>query len=236
MNNMSTHTEETSVNTGSKQPVLFCDFDGTITENDNILAIMEHFQPEGWKEMVDKLTSKQISLMDCVGSMFRLFPSSMRDEVASFAINNAKIRAGFEELLAYCKEQHIPFLVTSGGIDFFLKPILAPYESSIDRIYCNGSDFSGSHMEILWPHACDAECVNQGCGMCKTSIIRSFASDQYFRILIGDSISDFEGAKIADLVFSRSHLTELCEELQLPHIAFGTFHDVLGHLKKAVTR
>ncbi|ANE47922.1 2-hydroxy-3-keto-5-methylthiopentenyl-1-phosphate phosphatase [Paenibacillus swuensis] len=236
MSNLDITTHVTSVEAGSKAPVLFCDFDGTITENDNIIAIMEHFQPEGWKELVEQLTAKQISLQQCVGSMFRLFPSTMRDEVADFAIANARIREGFEELLTFCGEQQIPFLVTSGGIDFFLQPILKPFEGRIDRIYCNGSNFSGEQMEITWPYACDEHCANGACGMCKTSIIRGFDADKHYRILIGDSISDFEGAKIADLVFSRSHLTELCEELELPHIPFTTFHDVLRHLKPAVTR
>ena len=29
--------------------IIFCDFDGTITENDNIIAIIRHFNPPGWE-------------------------------------------------------------------------------------------------------------------------------------------------------------------------------------------
>jgi 2-hydroxy-3-keto-5-methylthiopentenyl-1-phosphate phosphatase len=32
----------------SKSLVLFCDFDGTITEKDNIVAIMRRFAPPQW--------------------------------------------------------------------------------------------------------------------------------------------------------------------------------------------
>jgi len=123
----------------------------------------------------------------------------------------------------------VPFYVTSGGIDFFLRPILEPFGIPADHIYCNGSDFSGETIRITWPHPCDDECTND-CGMCKTTVMRRFPRDQYYRILIGDSITDFEGAKIADLVFSRSHLTEKCRELGLPHIPFETFFDVIRHL------
>ena len=37
----------------SKERIIFCDFDGTITVNDNIVAIMKHFNPEGWEGIVE---------------------------------------------------------------------------------------------------------------------------------------------------------------------------------------
>jgi 2-hydroxy-3-keto-5-methylthiopentenyl-1-phosphate phosphatase len=232
----SLESAQTKLDLGDKQPVIFCDFDGTITDNDNIIAIMEHFNPEGWTGLVEQLTNKEISLQNCVGSMFGLLPSSRHQEIADYAIQNAKIRKGFPELLQFAEKHGIPFLVTSGGIDFFLKPILKPYLNQIKHVYCNESDFNGAQIEILWPHSCDEHCANQGCGMCKTSIIRSYPGENYFRILIGDSISDFEGAKIADLVFSRSHLTDLCEELKLPHFAFTDFFSVIETINKAITK
>ena len=38
----------------SKERIIFCDFDGTITVNDNIVAIMKHFNPEGWEGIVER--------------------------------------------------------------------------------------------------------------------------------------------------------------------------------------
>ena len=47
-----------------------------------------------------------------------------------YAINNAVIRDGFEAFVSYCKEQRITLLITSGGIDFFIYPLLAPVRDS----------------------------------------------------------------------------------------------------------
>jgi len=212
-----------------KKRIVFCDFDGTITENDNIIAIIKHFHPDGWEKLVEQTISQQISIQEGVGALFRLLPSFMEREVVDFGVSNAVIRDGFAAFLAFCKAQNIEFYVTSGGIDFFVYPILEPFGIPHNHIYCNGSDFSGERIEILWPNPCDEHCDN-GCGMCKTTIMRRFPTDRYERILIGDSVTDFEGAKLADKVFSRSHLTVKCKELGLAHTEYETFHDIIRAL------
>ncbi|MDQ6418182.1 2-hydroxy-3-keto-5-methylthiopentenyl-1-phosphate phosphatase [Paenibacillus sp. LHD-117] len=214
----------------AKKRIVFCDFDGTITVNDNIVAIIKHFNPEGWEDIATRTIATEISVKEGVGRMFRLLPAALEREVVEFGISNARIRDGFSEFLAYCKANDIDFYVTSGGIDFFVYPILEPFDIPRDHIYCNGSDFSGERIEILWPNPCDGNCSND-CGMCKTTIMRRFSSEQYERIIIGDSVTDFEGAKLADKVYSRSHLTTKCAELGLAHTEFETFHDIISAMQ-----
>ena len=217
-----------------KQPIVFCDFDGTITLSDNIVAIMKHFDPPGWEPIVNDIVSGAKSIRQGVGEMFALFESARKEEITKYVLDTAGIRPGFAELLALCKEKSIPFYVTSGGIDFFLRPLLAPFDIEESRIFCNSASFEGERIEILWPHPCDEQCHND-CGMCKTRVIRRFPKDEYFRMLIGDSVTDFEGAKIADLVFARSHLATRCRELGLPHHEYDTFFDVIDVLRTLTT-
>lgn len=215
--------------TKTKQPVIFCDFDGTITLSDNIVAIMKHFNPPGWESIVQDIVGGKNSIRQGVGEMFALFPSDMKEQIARYVMETAGIRPGFAELLAFCRSEGIPFYVTSGGIDFFLLPLLKPFDIDPGHIYCNSADFSGSNIEIVWPHPCDEHCSTD-CGMCKTRVIRSYNAGQYHRILIGDSITDFEGAKLADTIFARSHLADRCRELGVPFHEYETFHDVIGVL------
>ncbi len=215
-------------NTGRK-PVIFSDFDGTITLKDNIVAILKHFDPPGWEELVTRTVSGELSIREGVSRMFELFPSSMEDEIRRYVVEHAGIRPGFRELLHYCKERDIEFHVTSGGIDFFLLPLLQPYAIERNHIYCNESDFSGDRIRIVWPHTCDDEC-GKDCGMCKPRVLRRYAPDKYVRILIGDSLTDFEAARIADVIFARSHLADRCRELGYPFFAYETFYDVIDGL------
>lgn len=213
----------------TKQPVVFCDFDGTITVNDNIVAIIQHFDPPGWKPIVDDIIGERKSIRQGVGELFQLLPTSRREEITRFAIDQVQIRAGFKEFLQFCQENDMKFYVTSGGIDFFIYPILGAFDIPKDHIYCNASDFTGTHIEILWPHSCDEICQND-CGMCKTRIIRSFDPEHYDRYLIGDSVTDFAGAKLVDHVYARSHLITKCEQLGMPHVPYTDFFDIINHM------
>jgi 2-hydroxy-3-keto-5-methylthiopentenyl-1-phosphate phosphatase len=216
----------------SKRIAIFCDFDGTITERDMIITIMEKFGAPGWDKIKDQILGQDITIQSGVGQMFAGIPSSNRDAVAAFAQEVAVIRAGFAEFLTFCKEQGIDFWVTSGGIDFFVLPLLEPFQIE-NPIYCNGSSFSGETIEILWPHACDEHCDN-GCGMCKPSVLRKFPEEDLFKVVIGDSITDLQAAKQADLVLARSFLLKKCEEFELPHAAFTTFYDCIAVLKDII--
>jgi 2-hydroxy-3-keto-5-methylthiopentenyl-1-phosphate phosphatase len=205
--------------------VVFCDFDGTITERDMIITIMEKFGRPGWERWKEEILAGRIPVQEGVGRMFAEIPSAEKQEIVDYALQVAKIRPGFREFLQYCRENEIRFFVTSGGIDFFVKPILS---DSVEegKIFCNGSDFSGETIRILWPHACDEHC-DGGCGLCKPSILRRYGAPGTDRIVIGDSITDWKAAQMADHVFARSLLLEKCLASGIPHTPFTTFFDVI---------
>jgi 2-hydroxy-3-keto-5-methylthiopentenyl-1-phosphate phosphatase len=218
-----------------KKLIIFCDFDGTITENDNIINIMKYFNPPGWEPIKNDILAGRISVRDGVGRMFGLLPTSCCEEITNFAINNAKIRPGFNEFIQYCQEQNIRLLITSGGIDFFVFPILSRYPVPKQDIYCNISDFSGKQINILWPFTCDEQCSND-CGMCKPSILRSFSPDDSLKIVIGDSITDLAAAKMADLVIARDFLLQKCKEQSLHYKEFNSFFDVINILNQITNK
>lgn len=214
-----------------KNPVLVCDFDGTITENDNIIAIMKKFAPPEWVALKDDVLSQDISIKEGVGKMFALLPSAQKKEITDFILNDAKIREGFSEFVSYTKKAGIPLYIVSGGMDFFVKPILNGMIPE-DHIFCNEADFSDSRIHIHWPNACDDECTNE-CGCCKPSIVRQIAPNHDV-IVIGDSVTDLEAAKLAKLVIARDFLLEKSEQLGLNYRPFHTFYDVIDHVKEVV--
>lgn len=213
----------------AKKPMIFCDFDGTITNSDNIIAIMKKFAPAEWDDIKDKVLSQEISIKEGVGKMFALLLSEKKEIITEYILAHAEIRDGFREFVAFTKEEGIPLYIVSGGIDFFVKPLLDGVVEEAN-IYCNHSDFSGETINILWPHACDEEC-NNDCGCCKPSIIRKLAETDTYKIVIGDSITDLEATKLADQVIARDFLIKKCEEHSIPFSPFETFYDVMKILK-----
>ncbi|WP_282171889.1 2-hydroxy-3-keto-5-methylthiopentenyl-1-phosphate phosphatase [Cytobacillus firmus] len=208
---------------------VFCDFDGTITEKDNIINIMKHFAPSGWEGLKNQVLQQEISIKEGVGKMFSLLPSKLKSDLTDFILKNAKIREGFQPFVDYLAEKDIPLYIVSGGIDFFVAPVLDKY-GPFEAVFCNGSDFSGDTIKILWPHSCDEKCEND-CGCCKPSIMRKLGDEDTFKVVIGDSVTDLEAAKQADFVIARDLLLEKSKEMNLKHNAFETFYDCIEVLK-----
>jgi 2-hydroxy-3-keto-5-methylthiopentenyl-1-phosphate phosphatase len=213
-----------------KKPIIFCDFDGTVTKKDNIVSIMKQFAPPEYEKWKDGVLSRSIGIREGVGNMFGLLPSSLQQEIISFVLETAEIREGFSDFVQYTKKQDIPLYIVSGGIDFFVKPMLQPFDS-ISGLYCNKADFSGERIQIQWPHVCDEKCLNQNCGCCKPAIIRKISDGSTHSIVIGDSVTDLEAAKMAETVIARDYLSEKCEELSIPSHSFETFYDCIDILE-----
>lgn len=213
----------------NKQPIIFCDFDGTITESDNIVSIMKHFAPPEWEKLKDGVLNQTISVQEGVGKMFSLLPSTLKEDIIQYVKKIGKLRAGFSEFVTFTTEQKIPLYIVSGGIDFFVHPILENYLDK-KHIYCNAGDFSNDTINILWPYTCDEHCSNN-CGCCKPSILRQFDGEKYEKIVIGDSITDLQAAKFADYVYARDFLIQKCEELQIPYTPFENFTEIIQDLK-----
>ncbi|OLS41898.1 2-hydroxy-3-keto-5-methylthiopentenyl-1-phosphate phosphatase [Bacillus sp. MRMR6] len=216
-----------------KTPIIYCDFDGTITERDNIIAIMKKFNPPNWEEIKDQILSREISINEGVGKLFAMLPSEMKEEITRFAVDNARIREGFEDFVDYLRNEGIPLYIVSGGIDFFVVPIIEKF-GPFAGVYCNQADFSGDYIKILWPYRCDALCKND-CGCCKPSIIRELSqNEEYDNIVVGDSVTDLEAAKQADFVLARDMLEEKCEEWGLSYKSFTTFYDCIDAIKNRI--
>lgn len=216
------------------QPIIFCDFDGTITQTDNIVSLMMHFVPEESEKIAQAIMTQTITFKDGVSAMFELLSTHQKDEIIQYLLHTAVIREGFAEFVQFAHTHAIPFYVVSGGVDFFIEPMLEKY-GPFTGVYYNHADFSGSQIKLSYPHTCDEECEKfkvQGCGCCKPSVMRKVSQESQFKIVIGDSISDFEAAKQADLVLARDHLLNRCEELQIPFKPFETFYDCIDAVKE----
>ncbi len=214
----------------SRQMVIFCDFDGTAADQEVIVSLFKAFGPPGWEAERDAIIAGTVSVREGVGRLFAKIPSYRIPEMVAYARRNATLRSGFREFLEYCRVHGHRFLLTSGGIDFFIYPILEGLLAR-DQIYCNGSDSSGPTVRILWPYACDDSC-RADCGMCKPSIMRRFPPEQYRRVVVGDGVTDLPAARLADLVVARDLLAVRCQEAGIPYEPFETFYDVMAVLDR----
>lgn len=201
---------------------VFCDFDGTITERDMVVSICERFCPPAWKDVARDILARKKTLKDGVAELFAMIPSSKKDAVIAYAHEVVRYRAGFEEFLTFCRTNGLKFTVCSGGIDFFIRPLLAPFQDRIDRIVDIPSDFSGKFIALKHTNACETE------GTCKLKVMQEYPES--FSILIGDSITDLHGARSANRVYARDKLKTYLDEEKIAYHSFETFHDIIADL------
>ncbi len=209
--------------------IVFSDFDGTITKEDTICKIMSHFAPEHWKKVWDDIFNKRITISEGVAKLFSMIPSSKKDEIIKFVLENVPIREGFKELLLFLKSKNIPFIVISGGLDFYIYPLLEPYKDLITKIYCNQADFRGKYIKVKFIYECDPLCDDNDCGMCKISVIRKYTGT---KIYIGDSITDINAAKVTDIIFARGLFAQELKKNNIPFYEYDNFYDIKEKLKE----
>lgn len=192
--------------------------------------IMEKFAPPEWVEVKDKiLYERTITVKDGVEQLFSMIPSDKKNEIIDFVKKNVKLRDGFESFLDFCKREKIDFNVISAGLDFFIETVLKDFKDKL-QIFCNVANFDSPKIQIEYKHL-PKNCTLCGeCGLCKIEVIESYPKDRFIRVMIGDSLSDLQAAKVADITFARAGLIKYLEQEKIPFIPFKDFYEVKEQL------
>lgn len=210
----------------NRKLIIFSDFDGTITERDVIVMIMERFAPPEWVQIKDQiLYERSITLKDGVEKLFSLVDSNKKKEIIDFVKKEAKLRNGFIEFLDFCKNEDIEFNVVSGGLDFFVEAVLENYKDKL-KIFCNLGNFNVGKIKIDYKYLPKNCSLCGDCGCCKIEIIEKYPKEEFMRIVIGDSLTDLAASKVADVVFARGDLIKYLGEEKLSYISFQDFYEV----------
>lgn len=198
--------------------VVFCDFDGTITAQDTLQAIVRQFLPADAMEVLAGISRGNISLRAGTERLIGSLPSKQADTVRRF-VTRQPLRPGFRVFLQDMYERHIPVVVVSGNIQFCVESRLAPLRHLIHRIHALEVDLDRPRMRALIASGTTSEAVP------KADIVLSYPAQR--RIVIGDSLSDRSMALQADSVFARDRLLSFLQQRELPATPFNDFHDVL---------
>src|SRR3954453_12452119 len=98
---------------------LIVDWDGTITERDSLLMVLEQFGD--WQEgerLGEDLFAGKITLREEIERQFATVTAS-EDEVVAWAVENVRVRPGLPELAA------LKPVVVSSGFHELIDPVLA---------------------------------------------------------------------------------------------------------------
>ncbi len=202
-------------------PIVFCDFDGTITVEETFVAVLKEFAPELSAILIPEMYSKRLTLREGVRQILESIPSKRYPEIIEFT-RHQPIRNGFKEFLDFLDDKQIPFVVVSGGLRGMVEAVLGDFAKRAIAIHAIDVDTSASHLLVNSEFEGDTEL------MAKVQVIEKYGAID--AIAIGDSITDLNMGLYAPLVFARDRLCKYLDEHQKAYIPWDNFFDIKEYL------
>ena len=204
-----------------------CDFDGTITNDDTSFALLDTFAQGDWQKLLRQYKEHKISVGEFNSNAFAMVKAS-KHTLLEFLKKEGKaqIRPGFRDFVSYCARKNFRLVITSNGLDFYIRAILEYLKLDHIEVHAAQNTFhsSGIHVQYV---GLNGELLNEGL---KEAFIKSFLAEGYNVIYVGNGDSDIPAAKYATHLFARGDLLNYCKQNQLECKPFKTFNDIMEQL------
>ncbi len=220
------HPHSSGVNTAAHSVasrVVFCDFDGTITNEETFVALLKQSTPLLSERLMPEMYARRMSLREGVRCLLESIPSARYPEFIEFAKSKV-MRSGLPELLDFLDRHQVPFVVISGGVRVVVEMVLADLKPRMAGIYAVDLDTSGEFLRPISPFEDGNELV------AKVKVMAQHPCDE--KIVIGDSITDLNMALASPVVFARDRLAVYLHESNKPYIPWHDFRDIQRSLAK----
>lgn len=215
-----------------QKPIIYCDFDGTITLKDTLVHILDTFGSPHWRDIELRVKNGEIGCAVSLVEEFDTFHGSW-DQVQKSLLDHISIDTTFTGFLGFCRSNDIEFIVLSGGFGQFIDLVFTKEGVDGVRYYSNEIFFKNHKAELNYPYFND-QCGS--CGHCKTSHVRISRRDNYFPIIyIGDGTTDRCPVREADLVFAKDSLARYCRRNDIDYVPWSDFSDIQAYLKNHMT-
>lgn len=213
--------------------IVFCDFDGTITQRDVTDEILSELAHPSWREVEQEWVRGQIGSRECLERQMALVETTAEQFHA--LLDAIPIDPHFFSFYSFTQTQRIPFYVVSDGFDYVIRWILK--RSGVNGPLSNGTHlFSGAlrleGRRLIPSFPLSAGPCEHGCGTCKPAIIRRLSAGRHPIVFIGDGLSDRFALEASDIVFAKSRLLTYCREAGIACQSYQTFAEVEEGLAK----
>lgn len=210
-----------------ENPVIFCDFDGTISKQDVSDTIFTIWLGDKWAQIDQEWHDGKISMVELYEKCWSLVDAS-ESELREF-VDKVEIDPCFDALMAESHDSNIPLYLVSDGFDYFIERVMGRHNHFNLKHYSNHLSFDGEQMILKFDNQ-HSDCIQ--CANCKKAVMDKKREGADFVIYIGNGLSDRCAAEHADLVFAKDSLLEYCEDKGVPYVAYENFGEVIQYLKE----
>jgi 2-hydroxy-3-keto-5-methylthiopentenyl-1-phosphate phosphatase len=207
--------------------IIQSDFDGTITEEDVSFALLDAFAEGDWRKLFEQYRQNKMTVGDFNTRAFAMVKAS-RVELLRVAHEQVKLREGLRNLVNYCQDRGFRFLVVSNGLDFYIKDILEDVGLGNIEVYAARTEFKPEGLEVKYIGP-EGAVLKKGF---KEAYTRLFLKQGYQVVCIGNGPSDYVTASLAQHVFARDGLMDVCKAKKLKCQPFEDLNDVVRGLER----
>jgi len=204
-----------------------CDFDGTVTEEDASFFLLDAFAQGDWRRLLREYREHRISVGEFNTKAFAMVKADKPTLLKELA-GKIKVRAGFHELVNYCRRKGCRLVIVSNGLDFYIEATLKNLGLNNLEVHAAQASFHSEGMEVQYIGP-DGKRLEDGF---KEAYIQSFLKVGYRVIYVGNGDSDFAPAKYAHHVFATGELLAYCRENNLNYKSFENFIDIVRDLEQ----
>ena len=217
-------------------PVIFCDFDGTITQLDVTDQILTQLAHPSWREIEREWMLGLIGSRECLERQMALVDAPVEELHA--VIDAVAMDSDFRPFCKFARKKRMPVYILSDGFDYVIRRVLKG--AGVERQFRSGATLFASALGVegrrlvpSFPHA-PQPCAH-GCATCKQALIRRLSEGRRPIVFVGDGMSDRFAVEVADVVFAKRQLLAHCRENAIACHPFETFKDVQAQLEKLLS-
>jgi 2-hydroxy-3-keto-5-methylthiopentenyl-1-phosphate phosphatase len=217
-----------------QRPIVFMDFDGTISRADVVDAILERFASSEWMQIEREWQAGRIGSRECLSAQMSHVVATPA-ELGSL-LDEMEIDSGFPALLSTCARHGLPVRIVSDGFDYCITRILATLPAR-EQHALEGASVHASHLEPgadgRWTTSFPfyrGPCTH-GCATCKVAVMRALNPEGRPSIFVGDGRSDQHASREADVVFAKQQLATICDQHGVAYVGYADLADVAVHIE-----
>ncbi|KAK0636831.1 HAD-like domain-containing protein [Bombardia bombarda] len=227
--------------------IFFTDFDGTITQQDSNDYLTDNlgYGGERRRQGNQDVLAERRDFRDTFQEMMDSVQGTPFDQCIKVLLQHITLDAGFLAFFHWARENNVPIVVLSGGMEPIIRALLAHFlgkeEADTLQIVSNNvaqrSPGKSINEEGGWKIVFHDD---SGFGHDKSIEIRPYANlpegERPVLFYAGDGVSDLSAAKETDLLFAKAgrDLVTYCEQQNVPFTTFESFDDILATVKYIV--
>ena len=202
--------------------VIYCDFDGTVTQDDVIDVLLTDLADPDWRRIEADWERGLIGSRECLARQIPLIRGGW--PAIARRLDTIRLDPTFAPFASWCAANGWPLRLVSDGLDRVITTLLERDGIVVASVRANHLAASATdELAITFPYPP----VQPDCraGLCKCLALRQ-AAPGVRRVVIGDGHSDWCWAARADQVFAKSTLLTHCLVEGIACTPFRDFDEV----------